>query len=73
MTKRRTRSRGINTRWVIGIVIAAVCVAGILVALSLRSTSSPPAALSSALSQCGKPTCGQANAPVTIEIYSDFQ
>lgn len=73
MTKRRTRSRGVNTRWVIGIAIAAICVAGILVALSLRATPAPSAALSSALSQCGSPACGQANAPITIEIYSDFQ
>jgi hypothetical protein len=73
MRKRHTRSRRVNTRWIIGIAVTAVCAAGILVALSLGSTPPPSAALSSALSQCGSPACGQANAPVTIEIYSDFQ
>ncbi len=38
---------------------------------SIASSAAPVPA--SALSECGGPACGQADAPVTIEIYSDFQ
>jgi hypothetical protein len=52
--------------------------AGALIAASLTSARSSSTLASgtvipSALGQCGGLTCGQANAPVTIEIYSDFQ
>ncbi len=58
------------TRWIIGGAIAAVVVVIALIALSANT---PPPTASSALDKCGSPECGPANAPVTVEEYSDFQ
>ena len=79
MSKKGTRLRRIDRRWAFGGVIAAVLLLVALVAASLTLsplqplTSSAAAVLTSTMSECGSPECGQANAPVTIEIYSDFQ
>lgn len=79
MSKKGTRLRRVDRRWAFGGVIAAVLLLVALVAASLTLsplqplTSSAAAVLTSTMSECGSPECGQANAPVTIEIYSDFQ
>jgi hypothetical protein len=77
MSKRRTRARPVNARWAVGIAVAVIVLAGVWIAISAATAShsaqAPPTTDASALSQCGGPECGQANAPVTIEIYSDFQ
>ena len=67
---KRTRARPNYLPWIIGGVVAAV----IIVAALVWANSSPvPAPTNSALAQCGQPTCGQANAPVTVDEYADFQ
>jgi hypothetical protein len=74
MKRKRTRVRRLNARWILGGAAAALVLAGGLIVASL--TPAKPAFVpmtSSALSSCGGPECGQPNAPVTIEIYSDFQ
>ncbi len=74
--KRATARRNRNTGWIRAIAIAAIAIAIVLVAVSLTSAAKSPVTVttaSSALSECGAPTCGQANAPVTIDIYADFQ
>jgi protein-disulfide isomerase len=78
VSKKRTKRRRVNSRWVVGGVLAVVVLTGILIATSVTfATSSTPRALTttapSAMSECGNPVCGQTNAPVTIEVYSDFQ
>jgi hypothetical protein len=77
MSKKQTRVRRVNARWAIWTAIAVIVLAGALIAASVisasHSTKVPPTTVASALSWCGGPECGQANAPVTIEIYSDFQ
>ncbi len=79
--KRRIKQQKQDSRWLIYGGIAVVVLVGILVASSLISAAKPsPAAApasstttASSLDQCGKPDCGQPNAPVTIDIYADFQ
>jgi hypothetical protein len=67
---KRARPRSVNLTWIIGAAIAAV----IVVAALIYANSSPVAPpTNSVLAQCGQPTCGQANAPVTVDEYSDFQ
>ncbi len=76
MQKKQVKVHRKNTRWITAIVVLAVAMAAVLVMTSLTSAGSPTTTVTSApsaLSECGGPTCGQANAPVTIEIYSDFQ
>jgi protein-disulfide isomerase len=78
MSKKRTKIRRVDKRWVIAGVIAVVVLAGVLIIANVTfatpSASKVPAtAAPSAMDECGSPVCGQANAPVTIEIYSDFQ
>jgi hypothetical protein len=76
MQKKRVKVHRKSTRWITAIVVAALAMAAVLVMTSLTSARSSAITVtspSSALSECGGPMCGQANAPVTIEIYSDFQ
>ncbi len=74
MRKRRRKTQRVNSRWVIGGAIAVIVVVVGLIAASLTSAKSPAtAAAPSALNECGGLECGQANAPVTIEVYADFQ
>jgi hypothetical protein len=80
MPKRHVRRRrDANMRRIVVLgAIVALLMAGALIAASLTSARSSSTLASgtvipSALGQCGGLTCGQANAPVTIEIYSDFQ
>jgi hypothetical protein len=73
MKQRRTRSQHKNTRWIVGVGAVAILIVAGLIAASLTLNRPTPVASSSVLSQCGTPACGQANAPVTIEVYSDFQ
>jgi len=74
MRKRRTRVNRVNPRWIIGGIVAVIVVAVGLIAASLTSATSATNAITpSALNECGGLECGQANAPVTIEVYADFQ
>ena len=77
-TKRTLRKRRRNTStWIIGGIVVVALVAVIVIAMSGSSSTSasvvasppPPAALD----KCGSATCGNANAPVTIDVYADFQ
>ena len=72
--KRATAHRG-NTGWIKTVAVAAIAIAIVLVVVSLTSAAKSPATVTtaSALSQCGGPACGQTNAPVTIDVYADFQ
>jgi protein-disulfide isomerase len=76
MQKRRASARRKGTGWIRTIAVVAIAIAIVLVVVSLTSAAKSPVTIttaSSALSECGSPTCGQANAPVTIDIYADFQ
>ncbi len=79
MPKRVTRSRRIDRRWALGGIIAAMLLLVALVVAGLTLSPLQPVASSAAavststMSECGSPVCGRANAPVTLEIYSDFQ
>jgi protein-disulfide isomerase len=76
MQKRRASARRKGTKWIRTIAVVAIAIAIVLVVVSLTSAAKSPVTIttaSSALSECGSPTCGQANAPVTIDIYADFQ
>lgn len=78
MSKKRKSAQRKNTRWLVGGAVAVIVLAGALVVSSLvsaaaRPTPAPSAAAPSALDKCGGADCGQANAPVTIEVYADFQ
>jgi protein-disulfide isomerase len=78
MSKKRVKRRRVDPRWVAGGFVAMVILAGVLIVTSATSATSPTpkavaTAATSAMGECGGPVCGQANAPVTIEIYSDFQ
>lgn len=73
MKKRRRGAQPKKMRWIVGVGMAAILVVAGLIAGSLMLNRPSAATSSSVLSQCGTPVCGQANAPVTIEIYSDFQ
>lgn len=78
MSRRRARARGVNRRWVVGAVITVVIVVGVLIVVGTTmatssSAKAPSAITPSAMDECGGPACGQANAPVTIEVYADFQ
>lgn len=76
-TRRRRKSN--SNFWVVGgiVVIAIVAVALVIVnsnaagAGGARISFNPPAA--AALDKCGATTCGQDNAPVTIDVFADFQ
>jgi len=75
--KRAKRRQNVTLLWVIGGVVAAAAIAVALVSVNASAsttaasvaTPSPPAPLDA----CGAATCGQANAPVTIDVYADFQ
>lgn len=73
MKQRRTRAQHKNISWIIGVGVAAILIVAGLVVASLTLNRPTSVVSSSVLNQCGTPVCGQANAPVTIEIYSDFQ
>jgi hypothetical protein len=73
MKKRRRGAQPRNMRWIVAVGVAAILVVAGLIVGSLIFNRPGAAASSSVLSQCGTPVCGQASAPVTIEIYSDFQ
>ncbi len=66
--KRKRQQRSNITMWLIAGAVGAV----LLVALLVWANQPTPVA-GAALDKCGRPECGQANAPVTVEEYSDFQ
>jgi len=65
----KKRQQRANPLWIVGLVVVAVA----LVAIIAYANRPIPATTAEALGFCGQAECGQANAPVTIEIYSDFQ
>lgn len=75
----RTRRRKNNSKVIVWALIAGVVaiVALIIIvnsgrnAAGLQISPNPPAP--AALDKCGTATCGDANAPVTIDLYADFQ
>ncbi len=71
--KKRTRVKRTNTGWLVGSALAAVLIVTALILINASSATPSSAAPANALGQCGQPTCGSAKAPVTIEIYGDFQ
>ncbi len=76
MTKRRRQTQRPKrnvTPWLIGGGIIAVLVVALLISLNTGVNAGAGASGNSSLDTCGSQTCGQANAPVTIDIYSDFQ
>lgn len=72
----RRRRQNSTRLWIIGGVVALVIVAVVALVISNSGSAAgpiagpPPAA---ALDKCGSATCGQNNAPVTLDLYSDFQ
>ena len=70
MQKKRATARRRNTGWIKTVAVAAIPIAIVLVIVSLTSAAKSPATVTTAstLSQCGGPTCGQTNAPVTVEL-----
>ncbi len=72
MTRRNKRRRANNRVWiVVGIIAAALIVIALVLANQPNTVAALPA--KTALTECGKPECGPANAPVTVDEYSDFQ
>jgi protein-disulfide isomerase len=78
MARKRKRARQQDMRWIIAGAVVAVAVLGILIwgnQVSAARTPMPTlaAAAPTDLDKCGSPECGQADAPVTVEVYADFQ
>jgi protein-disulfide isomerase len=76
VSKRRKRAQQTSTRWlIVGAVVVIVLAGGSIVASAISAKPAPvlTAAIPAPLDECGSSECGQANAPVTIEIYADFQ
>jgi protein-disulfide isomerase len=76
--KGRVRRRRNNSNLIIwGFVIGIVLIVGLVIVINNTNASgkninpAPPAA--AALDKCGSATCGNANAPVTVDVYADFQ
>ncbi len=72
----RRRRQNTTRMWVIGGVVVVAIVAALVMIISSNNSSAsavagppPPAPLD----KCGSATCGQPNAPVTLDVYSDFQ
>lgn len=71
------RRRQNSTRvWVVGGIVAVAVIAALIMIITNNSSNAstvagppPPAALD----KCGSAACGQPNAPVTLDVYSDFQ
>jgi protein-disulfide isomerase len=74
----RTRRRKNNSNLIIWALIGGIAVVAVLIivinnsnAAGAKVAANPPAA--APLDKCGTATCGDANAPVTIDVYADFQ
>lgn len=68
--KRREEKKANNTIWIAGAVVGAVVLVLALVLINLNTGSRTPTPVSSV--SAGR-TLGKDTAPVTIELYSDFQ
>lgn len=80
MAKRggRVQRRKKNNNLVIwGFAAAAVVIVALVIAINSSRTAGPQIAVDPAppapLDKCGSAACGDANAPVTIDVYADFQ
>jgi protein-disulfide isomerase len=74
----RARRRKNSSNLIIwAFVVAVVAIVGLVVVINntnaagAQISADPPAA--ALLDKCGTATCGSANAPVTIDLYADFQ
>ena len=74
----RTRRRRNNSNVIVwALVVGAVALVALIIAINNSNAAgpqiatNPPAA--APLDKCGTATCGDANAPVTIDLYADFQ
>jgi len=68
--RRRAQQKSNNTQWIIGGIVVAVVFVAALILINLTATrpvTTPPSPINS-----GR-VLGQANAPVTIDEYADFQ
>lgn len=68
--KKRAQSKSNNTTWIVGAVVGAVILVLAIVLINLntgQTRTAPPTSVST-----GR-TLGQDTAPVTVEIYADFQ
>jgi protein-disulfide isomerase len=80
-TKRtRRQQKSSSNTWVIGGIVLVAIVAVIIIVIGSNSVASGGAAVGSfsppaaaPLDKCVAAACGQENAPVTIDVYSDFQ
>ncbi len=68
--KQRAQKKNNSSYWIIGGVVAAALVVLALVFINLNATSTPQAPPSAL--NAGR-VLGKADAPVTIDLYSDFQ
>jgi protein-disulfide isomerase len=77
--RRRSRRRKNNSNVIVwAVVLGVVAIVALIVIVNNRTNAAvaqisidPPAP--AALDKCGTATCGDANAPVTIDVYADFQ
>ncbi len=74
----RSRRRRNNSNLIIGALVVIVVAIVVLVIVN-NNTNAAGAAFSpnppapAPLDNCGTATCGNANAPVTVDVYADFQ
>ena len=68
--KSRAQKKNNSSMWIVGGIVAAAVVVLALVFINLNATSKPQAAPSAL--NAGR-VLGKADAPVTIDLYSDFQ
>ncbi len=80
MARRRAkrRQRRSNLVWMVGGILALALVVAVVLLTNGTNASSAPLAVASPappapLDKCGSPTCGSETAPVTLDVYADFQ
>jgi protein-disulfide isomerase len=79
MTGKRAkrRQRKSNVVWMVGGVLIILVVVAVVIWTNGTNASSAPVVASppppAALDKCGSATCGSATAPVTLDVFADFQ
>jgi protein-disulfide isomerase len=73
----KRRQRRSNVVWMVGGILVVVLVVAVVAWANGTNASSAPLVASppppAALDKCGSATCGSATAPVTLDVYADFQ